>query len=77
MTYDQEQRRILLSEGIEQLVSRYGSRRVLFATLVALFRRGPARRHPEVGLNDYLRRDIGLPPIDDLPSRPGERFDGE
>lgn len=55
-----------VSAAVERLVSEHGARAVLAAVAMRLLR--PVPRRPATlqvaGLNDHLRRDIGLPPLD-------------
>lgn len=59
-----------LHHAVERLVSEHGLRAVAAAVMVRLMRRRPAVERPMAGLlNDHLRRDIGLPPME-LEHRP-------
>lgn len=53
----------MLRPEIERLVEDFGRRDVLWAAIGAMFRRGPAPIDAG-NLSAYIRRDIGLPPVD-------------
>jgi hypothetical protein len=73
-TFNDEQ--TTLSHALDQVISQHGRLRVFGALLWRVLRRdGP--RVTILPMNDHLRRDIGLAPLDDrvdLPARSGGLF---
>ena len=47
---------------IDALIARYGTWRVIRALIAGLMAANRSRRPGIEGLNDHLRRDVGLPP---------------
>ena len=57
--------------ALERLISRHGTRAVLFGMIAALIRPGRKRREkvlPISQLSPHMRRDLGLPPH--IPAEP-------
>jgi hypothetical protein len=50
-----------LRAALDEIIRAHGRRRVLLAHILRPAR--PARPPPPLGLNDHLRRDIGLDPL--------------
>lgn len=54
---------VALRAALDEIIRTHGRWRVLLALVVRPFRRGPPL--PPLGLNNHLRRDIGLQPLED------------
>lgn len=54
---------IALRTALDDIIRTHGRWRVLLALALRAFRRGPPL--PPLRLNNHLRRDIGLPPLED------------
>jgi hypothetical protein len=62
MTFDNEQ--TTLGHTLDQVISQHGRVRVFGALLLRLISPARARHDQRVPMNAYLRRDIGLLPMD-------------